>query len=1068
MARERRDPSTISGYSSEEARQLSTLAWASGASYTLDNSWLRLSVDKPIWSLAFGEADNRIFLAGACADSTVRLWDAHKGTPIRQLRGHTGAVLSVATGIVDGRPVIASAGIDGTVRLWDPGESDSPHRTLQGHVGGVRAVAFGQAGDHTFLASAGADGTVRLWDPETGAPAIEPLTGHAGTALSVAFGLVDGRYVLASAGDDATVRLWDAETGASLAEPLRRHRGGVRSVAFGQVDGAPILASASDDGTVQLWDPRAGVPLFGRLAGHSGIVRAVGFTQVEDVGLALSAGIDGTIRLWNPSSGTGYPDHITTPADDLRAIAFGMVQGETVLAVGSGEGVSASVLADQIDARKLLAPDIVRSAIVTADAIDTADVFGRVILARHLHGVIGQLIGPDGAKSQHSVVISIDGRWGAGKTTLARLLVEEMRSRTPSAPSSTDQAQVTRGTRRGLAALPHDPVVVRFDAWRESEIAPHWWAVAAAVNRGIRSERSLVARIGMTITGVGRRLARSPASLAAILIVAVVVIGSMAIRKVAPTQLNQTLTVLQASLTAATALFAVTAVVTRSLFWTSPALGRLHLKADDNPLGEVADMVTTLRRWSPRTGSSPLVETAAVVIWILIGTLAGRLISARPPAIFPSMTNWSAWVRDHPIAIPVAVATALVVGLGAPTVVSSAAREARLRARRNVGGSADRPLGPRPHWYARRPWRAVSAVIVGAIVGVAGVIDLPKTTDSVRLSLGALGALGIAVLVAQLLYVRSPRRRNRRPIVIVMDELDRCSVPTVVAYLETVHTLLRERSPGAPSVKNGWRDPAPLVVLVLADGRWVRTAFTTEYDAFKDLGSPVRTLGGDFLQKLFDHTVLVPELTAEHVGHLLDRITTPVMSIDAPPEKQDPTRSRPVADVESQVGPPPRTDAEAPPDGAEALAAERERVADDALVATNPKAIERREAHLLASYTMILPSNPRLIRRVANTWAMLEALKNHVGHDEPDDVVVRAAVIYVTFPSLVDALLDDVRAPVVPSRIDDPAPEANGDSLWLRPDVLNIITREDGTLVSPESIARCYGKAYVGAHRGPA
>ena len=1012
----------------------------------MDNSWLRLTVDKPIWSLAFGAADDQIFLAGACADSTIRLWDAQTAAPIRQLQGHTGAVLSVATGVVSDRPVIVSAGIDGTVRLWDLGDSAAPHRILEGHVGGVRAVAFGHAGDRTFLASAGADGTVRLWDPVTGVAVIEPLTGHTGTALSVAFGQVDDRYVLASAGDDATVRLWDAETGASLGEPLRRHRGGVRSVAFGQVDGAPILASASDDGTVQLWDPRASVPLFGRLTGHSGIVRAVGFTQVEDVGLALSAGIDGTVRLWNPRTGTGYPDHITTPADDLRSIAFGTVQGETVIAVGSGEGVSASVLADQIDARKLLAPDVVRSAVVTADAIDTADVFGRVILARHLHGVIGQLIAPDGANSQRSVVISIDGRWGAGKTTLARLLVEEMRG----------QAQVPAGTRLRLADLPHDPVVIRFDAWRESEIAPHWWAVAAAINRGIRSERSLVARIGMTITGVGRRLARSPASLAAILIVAVVVIGSMAIRKVAPTQLNQTLTVLQSSLTAATALFAVAAVITRSLFWASPALGRLHLKADDNPLGEVADMVTNLRRWSPRIGSSPLVESGVVVSWILIGTLAVRLIAAGPPAILPKMTGWSAWMQDHPIAIPVAVVTALVVGLGAPTVVSSA-----VRARR----SADRPLKTKPHWYARRPWRAVSAVILGAIVGAAAVIDLPRTTNSIRLSLGALGALAIAVLIAQLLYLRSPRRRNRRPIVLVMDELDRCSVPTVVAYLETVHTLLRERSPGAPSVKNGWRDPAPLVVLVLADGRWVRTAFTTEYDAFKDLGSPVRTLGGDFLQKLFDHTVLVPELTAEHVGHLLDRITTPVMSVDT---LQDPPRSRPVADAESEAVPPPRSDAAPSPDGAEALAAERERVADDALAATVPKAIERREAHLLASYTMILPSNPRLIRRVANTWAMLEALKSHVAHDEPDDVVVRAAVIYVTFPSLVDALLDDARAPVVPAHADDPAPEADGNSLWLRPDVLSIITREDGTLAPPASIARCYGKAYAGAQRGPA
>lgn len=831
-------------------------------------------------------------------------------------------------------------------------------------------------------------------------------------------------------------------------EPLRRHRGGVRSVAFGQIDGVPLLASSSDDGTVQLWDPQAGIPLFGRLTGHSGIVRAVSFSQVDDVGLVMSAGIDGTIRMWNPNTGSGYPDHVTAPADDLRAIVFGRVRGEDVLAVGSGEGVSASRLADQIDTTKLLAPDIVRSAIVTADAIDATDFFGRVILARHLHGVIGQLIAPDGADSHRSVVVCIDGRWGSGKTTLARLLVEEMQN---------DQTMENHS--RGGTALPRDPVVVNFDAWRESEIAPHWWAVAAAINRGVRSERSLVARIGMTVTGVGRRIARSPASLAAILIVSVVVFGFMAIRSAAPAQLNQTLSILQTFLTAATALFAVAAVVTRSLFWASPALGRLHLTADDNPLGEVADMVTSLRRWSPRTGSIPFVETAFFILWIIVGTIAGRRMYSRPELVFPRV-EWLVWVQSHPIAVPVAVATALTVGLAAPTAVRSASRENRRSTRRNVGRSTARALGPSSHWYARRSWRVISAIVIGSIVGFAGAAEIPDTTGPAWLPLFGLGAIGIAGIGAQLIYIRSSWCGSRRPIVLVMDELDRCSVPTVVAYLETVHTLLRERSPGPSFMRNGWRDPAPLVVLVLADGRWVRTAFTTEYDAFEELGSPVRTLGGDFLQKLFDHTVLVPELTAEHVGNLLDRITTPVASADAPTGERVTVVPGAVSDAESQGRPPHQTEQEASGASPGGLDAERERIADEALAAATPRAIERREAHLLASYTMLLPSNPRLIRRVANTWAMLEALKQHVGHDEPDDTVVRAAVIYVTFPSLVDALLDDVRAPTVPDRLDDSATEVDHDSLWLRPDVLGIITREDGTLVSPESVARCYGKAY--------
>ena len=62
--------------------------------------------------------------------------------------------------------------------------------------------------------------------------------------------------------------------------------------------------------------------------------------------------------------------------------------------------------------------------------------------------------------------------------------------------------------------------------------------------------------------------------------------------------------------------------------------------------------------------------------------------------------------------------------------------------------------------------------------------------------------------------------------------------------------------------------------------------------------------------------------------------------------------------------------------------------------------------HLLLEYAEIVPANPRLIRRVANAWAMLEALRLHLGHNEPDDVVVRAAILFVQYPSLVDLLLD--------------------------------------------------------------
>jgi hypothetical protein len=116
-------------------------------------------------------------------------------------------------------------------------------------------------------------------------------------------------------------------------------------------------------------------------------------------------------------------------------------------------------------------------------------------------------------------------------------------------------------------------------------------------------------------------------------------------------------------------------------------------------------------------------------------------------------------------------------------------------------------------------------------------------------------------LVAYGAFITATRRRSRRMLLLVIDDLDRCEASRVVRLLETVHTMLREQ--GALTRLAGWRAPARLGVLVLASGAWIRDAFAEQYATFdRDVETrAVRDLGSDFLQKIFYHSVLVPGLS---------------------------------------------------------------------------------------------------------------------------------------------------------------------------------------------------------------
>ena len=112
----------------------------------------------PIYNIAFSP-DGKT-LAGACWDSTVRLWDAKTGELKHRLTEHKEHATSVAFS-PDGTTLASGGGLfDNTVRLWDP-ETGELKRVFTGHMGSVQGVAFSPDGG--VLASGSGDGTVLLW-----------------------------------------------------------------------------------------------------------------------------------------------------------------------------------------------------------------------------------------------------------------------------------------------------------------------------------------------------------------------------------------------------------------------------------------------------------------------------------------------------------------------------------------------------------------------------------------------------------------------------------------------------------------------------------------------------------------------------------------------------------------------------------------------------------------------------------------------------------------------------------------------------------------------------------------
>lgn len=197
-------------------------------------------------------------LATATAGGSVALWrfDGETDRPMREITQHLGEVWSLAcAATLDGGIVIASGDMHGVVqvaKLRTDVISDLTALDVHQAQGTVWAATSGVLADGTYLGFAGVDQMAHVVDPAAeGHPGVH-MHGHVSTirSLTSAGNALDPHLI--SGGADRRVLDWDPVTGELRRELPLGHQGEVWALATFVMRGAQYTASGSADGTVRV------------------------------------------------------------------------------------------------------------------------------------------------------------------------------------------------------------------------------------------------------------------------------------------------------------------------------------------------------------------------------------------------------------------------------------------------------------------------------------------------------------------------------------------------------------------------------------------------------------------------------------------------------------------------------------------------------------------------------------------------------------------------------------------------------------------------------------------------
>jgi hypothetical protein len=233
------------------------------------------------------------------------------------------------------------------------------------------------------------------------------------------------------------------------------------------------------------------------------------------------------------------------------------------------------------------------------------------------------------------------------------------------------------------------------------------------------------------------------------------------------------------------------------------------------------------------------------------------------------------------------------------------------------------------------------------------------------------------------------------PVVLVIDDLDRCSEDYVVDVLDAAQTLLRDAQRRAPGHSDG---KGCVYVVVAADGAWIRRSYELKYANLADsISQPGRPLGYLFLDKLFQLSVAVPA-----VGSALQReYLTRLLAGDNESASKEDVQALREAVAASTTGEGVLAAMRgASPDAQSA-------VASDAIARLTDRQVEGHTEHLLMRFAQLVGTNPRAIKRFLNTYSMIRVVRLLEGNLVATPHLAAWTIIQIRWPGMAEILAAD-------------------------------------------------------------